>query len=77
MLIICSEAYGHCCIFNEILNSSTHLLTYNYKIDVENKKKMVQDDPFTSANALRSLIEMINSKYASQYDQMIGYLCYY
>ena len=25
--------------FNEILNSSTHLLTYNYKIDVENKKK--------------------------------------
>ena len=25
--------------FNEILTSSTHLLTYNYKIDVENKKK--------------------------------------
>ena len=54
--------------FNEILNSSTHLLTYNYKIDVENKKKMVQDDPFSSTNVLRSLIWMINSKYASQYD---------
>ena len=54
--------------FNEILNSSTHLLTYNYKIDVENKKKMVQDDPFSSTNVLCSLIWMINSKYASQYD---------
>jgi len=33
------------------------------------RKKMVQDDPFTSTNALRSLIWMINSKYASQYNQ--------
>ena len=54
-----------------------HILTYNYKIDVKNKKKMVQDNPFSSTNALRSLIWMINSKYHSQYDQMIGYLCYY
>ena len=47
-------------------------------IDVENKKKMVQDDPFTSStNALRLLIWMINSKYGSQYNQMICYLCYY
>ena len=37
----------------------------------------MQDDPFTSTNALRSLIWMINSKYASQYNQMICYLCYY
>ena len=41
------------------------------------RKKMVQDNPFGSTNALYSLIWMINSKYASQYDQMIGYLCYY
>ena len=47
------------------------------KIDVENKKRMVQDDPFSSTNALCLLIWMINLKYASQYDQMIYYLCYY
>ena len=57
-----------------------HVLTYNYKIDAENKKKMVQDDPFSSlffTNDLCSLIWMINSKYAYQYVKMIGYLCYY
>ena len=37
----------------------------------------MQDDPFISTNVLRSLIWMINSKYASQYNQMICYLCYY
>ena len=30
---------------------------------------MVQDNPFGSTNALYSLIWMINSKYASQYNQ--------
>ena len=40
-------------------------------------RKKVQDDPFNSTNALRSSIWMINLKYASQFDQMIGYLCYY
>ena len=45
-----------------------HMYLHTTTIDVENKKKMVQDDPFTSINALRSLIGMINSKYASQYD---------
>ena len=38
---------------------------------------MVQDDSYSSTNALCSFIWVINSKYVSQYDQMIGYLCYY
>ena len=40
-------------------------------------RKKVQDDPFNSTNALRSSIWMINLKYDSQFDQMIGYLYYY
>ena len=50
---------------------------YNYKIDVENKKKWYKIELNPSTNALCSFIWMINSKYDSQYDKMIGYLCYY
>ena len=41
LLIICSEASDHCYIFlDEIHNKKwTYVLTYNNKIDAENKKK--------------------------------------
>ena len=35
-------------VFLDVLKKRTHLLTYNYKIDVEDNNKTTQNEPFSS-----------------------------